>query len=378
MESSDNYTIFFNIIAQLKQKGTREEVNYYRDELTYKRQFLIYILELKSDVQISEQNIDNLQQKYMKEITELKELIGNKSSIPKDQVYPRFDQLSQIYSQLLEEKNLAILRKELFKVLLEFKDKLSNSLPEQIIRESRYLYVEKANKQREIEEQISRTVESTVVGNSIIRLMPNSTPDFMHIPLDFLGFCLVNIVESALLMPGKPNLGVFKYKEKYCVFSDEQVLERFIQNPDFYLHKVVEICREMPELIHLLKMQDHFPDASLAALLQGKDGMHPLFSISAPLLVDKALETPTHFLEKHIEPNYNWNEWDLRKKALQMANIRKKQTVSQQTELSNFRIHNETQVYLPKHAATNTGLNASTNTELPKTYIVGLRDKNVQ
>jgi hypothetical protein len=75
-------------------------------------------------------------------------------------------------------------------------------------------------------------------------------------------------------------------------------------------------------------MQDHFPEASLAALLQGKDGMHPLFSISAPLMVDKGMETPIHFVEKHIEPNYCWNEWDLRKKALQMANIRKKITVS--------------------------------------------------
>ena len=45
-------------------------------------------------------------------------------------------------------------------------------------------------------------------------------------------------------------------------------------------------------------------------------------------MVDKGMETPTHFVEKHIEPNYHWNEWDLRKKALQMANIRKKQTVS--------------------------------------------------
>lgn len=84
----------------------------------------------------------------------------------------------------------------------------------------------------------------------------------------------------------------------------------------------------MPELIHLLKMQDHFPDASLAALLQGRDGMHPLFSISAPLMVDKGMATPVHFIEKNIEPNYHWNEWELRKKALQMANIRKKVTVS--------------------------------------------------
>jgi len=103
--------------------------------------------------------------------------------------------------------------------------------------------------------------------------------------------------------------------------------------------------------------------------------MHPLFSISAPLMVDKGMETPTHFIEKYIEPNYHWNEWDLRKKALQMANIRKKITVSIQTELSNFRIDNETQVWLPKDDSTNTGINAYTNTELPKTYIVGLRQK---
>jgi hypothetical protein len=59
--------------------------------------------------------------------------------------------------------------------------------------------------------------------------MPNSTPDFMHIPLDFLGFCLVNIVQHhGLLMPGKPNLGVFKYNEKYCVFAEENCIEEFI------------------------------------------------------------------------------------------------------------------------------------------------------
>ena len=76
--------------------------------------------------------------------------------------------------------------------------------------------MEKANNQRIIEEHIAQTMDSTVVGNQILRLMPNSTPDFMHIPLDFLGFCLVNIVEEGLLMPGKPNLGVFKYVDIVC------------------------------------------------------------------------------------------------------------------------------------------------------------------
>lgn len=95
MESSDNYTIFFNVLNELEDKiENKEEIHQLKDELTYKRQFLIYILELKSDVQMSEQSIEELQAKYQKEISDLKELIGNKSSIPKDQVYPRFDNLS--------------------------------------------------------------------------------------------------------------------------------------------------------------------------------------------------------------------------------------------------------------------------------------------
>jgi len=52
------------------------------------------------------------------------------------------------------------------------------------------------------------------------RLMPSSTPDFMHIPLDYLGFWIWTFVNrDGLLMPGKPNIGVIKYLDKYWVFS---------------------------------------------------------------------------------------------------------------------------------------------------------------
>jgi hypothetical protein len=60
----------------------------------------------------------------------------------------------------LEEKNLSILRKELFNVLLEFKDIMTSKLPEQLVREGKYLYMEKANDQRVIEEHIANTTDS--------------------------------------------------------------------------------------------------------------------------------------------------------------------------------------------------------------------------
>ena len=133
----------------------------------------------------------------------------------------------------------------------------------------------------------------------------------------------------------------------------------------------------MPELIHLLKREVSFAEFSLAELLQGKEGQIPLFSITAPLMVDKEVETPLHFEEKKIVQDYTWNAWDLRKKALQIVKIRNKKTVSAQTLLSNFRRDNETQVWPPKEQATNTMVYDSTNTELPKTYIAGLRDKKI-
>ena len=61
MEQSDRYTMYFNVLKELgAMAGSPPQIEHYKDELTYKRQFLIYILELKSDVQISEANIEGL------------------------------------------------------------------------------------------------------------------------------------------------------------------------------------------------------------------------------------------------------------------------------------------------------------------------------
>lgn len=95
-------------------------------------------------------------------------------------------------------------------------------------------------------------------------------------------------------------------------------------------------------------------------------------------MVDKEVETPTHFIDKNLDPTYSWNEWELRRKALQMANIRKKQTKAIQTIMSSYKNDVETQVYLKKDAETNTTKNSGTNPLKPRNYITGLRDKRTQ
>jgi len=374
IEICDDYTIFFSVIDELGESYSKEEICLYKDELVLKRQYLINLLELKSDVQESEKKVLNLESKYKKKLAELNELIGSKSSIPKDQVYPRFDTLAKSYHELIEEKMISQHRTELFKVLYEFKDKLSTSLSSAVIKQARPIYVQKGNKEKEDEKVVEETLQTTSISDKVKRLMPNSTPDFMHIPLDYLGFCIVTLVKKdGLLIPGKPNIGVIKYGEKYCVFSSIAALEEFVGAPEEYMNEVRNVCKKHPELIHLLKIGHEFPEVSFTTMFEGREGAKPMFAINAPLMVDKEIETPVHFIESNIVPDYCWNEWELRKKAIHMANIRNKVTVSCQTVLSNFKRENETQVWLPKEEGVNTVKYGSTNTELPKTYIVGLR-----
>jgi hypothetical protein len=47
---------------------------------------------------------------------------------------------------------------------------------------------------------------------------------------------------------------------------------------------------------------------------------------------------------RHKDYAYEWNEWKLRHKALQLVKLRKCRTVSQQTDASHFRRENDSQV----------------------------------
>ncbi|KAL4475445.1 hypothetical protein ABPG72_022080 [Tetrahymena utriculariae] len=388
IENCDNYTIFFQNVGPGKIKISDEQFKQYKDELTFLRQYLSYILSIQEDVDISENSVDSNQTRYLKEIKDLETLLKQKSSAPKEQVYPKFATLAQAYIQLLEEKKLCLTRVKLFELLQEMRKGFKLTLPRNLILTAKNISQDPSNEeQAEIEYSEDSGIE---------RLLPKNTPDFMQTPLDYLGFCLWSIVKrDGLLLPGKPALGVFRYKDKNCVFSDEKSINEFLSDPQQFIQGVINQCRKNPELIHLLRMDDSFKNVNLNIYVSGQEGGHQL---SNKLMVDKGIETPLHFVEKRLDPNYCWNEWELRKKALQMANIRKRQTKACQTILSNFKVDSEAQTYLPKDNETNTG---KTEWDIrkfaieqakkkgiipgtdrapypihPRNYITGLRDKD--
>jgi hypothetical protein len=232
-----------------------------------------------------------------------------------------------------------------------------------------------------------------------------STPEFLQLPLEYQGFCPWTVVaRGGLLLPGRPNeLGLVRYAGRFFVFAHQAALEAFMDDPEGMRKGVVQLAKtSAPELIHLLRLQDEVPEASIKGLIaqDGRrkelerigaaakaaknsalldrysgDGRAPYDGEDSALVPgkrDAGTTTPTHFVEKRIDVNYEWNEWALRRRALQTTNIRKCVTTGQQTDQSHFRRENDSQVYLPKVKVTQTRLDKGTHAPQVTQYVQGL------
>eukprot|EP00362_Geleiidae_sp_MMETSP1317_P000302 CAMPEP_0201285890 /NCGR_PEP_ID=MMETSP1317-20130820/113970_1 /ASSEMBLY_ACC=CAM_ASM_000770 /TAXON_ID=187299 /ORGANISM="Undescribed Undescribed, Strain Undescribed" /LENGTH=94 /DNA_ID=CAMNT_0047612033 /DNA_START=1601 /DNA_END=1885 /DNA_ORIENTATION=+ len=94
--------------------------------------------------------------------------------------------------------------------------------------------------------------------------------------------------------------------------------------------------------------------------------------------MDQEVNTPTHFYDSYVDSKYHWNEWELRRQALKMADIRQKATSAVQTDLSNMRRDNETQVYKLRDNDTQSGITVGTQLQTSSYYNVGLRDARIK
>lgn len=98
-----------------------------------------------------------------------------------------------------------------------------------------------------------------------------------------------------------------------------------------------------------------------------------------PLTKEVGVGTPVHFTETHvIDLNYHWNEWELRRRALKLVNLKSCTTHGTQTDASHFRREMDTQVYLPRESDTQTTRSRGTNPPIVTTYVTGLRGQVLQ
>lgn len=354
-----------------------EEIERARSDLLYHRQYLCYLLNLQEDLAGSVDRLRRDEKKLEEELVDLDALIGGRASVPKEQVYPRFDAMARGYRAAWQEVLALQARAKLHDVLISLRSQYFPHLPKTAqdhLDRFRPRQGELLLADDDSEEPVNLDAipgpkgERDGMSGHAVRLTVENSDNFLQLPLDFQGFCVHTLVtRNRLLVPGNPALGVVKYAGRYCVFASERGCAEFCAEPDRFFGGVREACYKQPELIHLLRIHEDFPKSSLHAIITATVGNQ------VPMQADMGTETPLHFEESHIDKQYEWNEWRLRREALHMADIRRKSTSATQTALSHLRRESESQVYLPQDMATNTAVNRGTNPPRWRKYNVGMR-----
>ncbi|CAK4084531.1 unnamed protein product [Aphanomyces euteiches] len=366
-EASQVCTEYTEVLLHMhhaKHNVPRERIDRWQEELNNKRQFLSYLQSLYEDIDVSTEKIRRLIATFDTELSALKALVGARTSLPKGQVYPAFEALSKAWDELDNEHQLLLARSRSIKALMQFKDSFTRTLSPQ----SEWILQAKRTGMPPQDEWFADNQQSLEMAAP--SKPPTATSSSSHGTHH-------DAKHQGLLLPGDPSLGVIQFRNAYHVFVNERALDAFMANPAWYVESVHDFVVRKPELIYLLRLQESFPDTSMASLMRWTSNpahrahVHPLLAPHAVEKVDASTATPVHFVEKNLDVNYEWNEWSLRRRAVQIANLRNYKTVSVQTTLSNFRKDVDQQVWLPADHATQTGHDKGTNPTKTIAYFAG-------
>ncbi|KAK6297282.1 hypothetical protein J4Q44_G00318650 [Coregonus suidteri] len=155
----------------------------------------------------------------------------------------------------------------------------------------------------------------SVIKTDEQRMKESSAIIMSRPPLSSL-HCYTLVKKDGLLLPGNPSIAVLKHKK----------------------------AKWSPELIQLLQQF-----ACVTPHSEIRSGERQL--VKPIMKCDSSTQMDTHLLETNIVNSYEWSEWELRRKAIKLANLRSKVTPSMQTNLIHLRRKNVTQTYLPKDGA---------------------------
>ena len=429
---------FQKALLNKHRMGEEEGVTRWTQELANRRQFLTFLQALLEDVDVAFSTSNQLKEALKSELFNLQSVVGSKSSVAKEDVYPRFDAIAKLWLDLLEIRNEVWEKKRVLDVLNsflcsysstlsrqdvpltdplplpkehfmeeEYQDKDDSKLYEKEVSEGKEYYDEKEEEDneemrseekkeeeketpdeklskmadekggssKEDEEDLKMKKEVVVVSEEVQLLSIETTPQLLNVPLQLQGFCPSTFLsKNGLLLPGAPSLGFIQFENSYYVCATEDALKDFMANARGIVRGIKEKVGERPEYIHLLGMQAQFPNSSITKLLNRPELQENDQSI--PSTKDVGTETPVHFVERNMDVNYHWNEWELRRRALKVVNLRNCSTSETQTDQSHFKREIETQVYLPRDESTQTRGESGNNPPKVIGFLAGLRGES--
>ncbi|XP_054900482.1 cilia- and flagella-associated protein 206 isoform X2 [Poeciliopsis prolifica] len=324
---------------------------------------------LQSDASICCQRMESRQAKLSSLLKQLRETVQPNTAVPGSTVFPLFKAVTKLWFELQDEA-------ELLHILSNITVGLKPFLVSQAKRFSE-AYLDSLLVATEVKTDANRLAASSdeqidpTLLNTQAWLLPHGSDRLKELPLEYNGFCGYMFVNrDGLLLPGNPSIGVLEHKERFYAFSSREAALAFASSPDNFVAQVAEKSKFFPELFQLLKLHQQLP--STRSSYSEREAGQSLW----PMHINKreiGIQTVTHPVETHIDKSYEWNEWELRRKAIKLANIRTTVTHSMQTNLSHMRRDNVSQTWLPKEATSQTMSESGSNVPKPQTYLHGLR-----
>uniref|UniRef100_UPI003AAA57EB cilia- and flagella-associated protein 206 n=1 Tax=Centroberyx gerrardi TaxID=166262 RepID=UPI003AAA57EB len=352
-----------------RQTGERDvSLDLLRQALYNVRQHEVFLKVILADVCLCAKQVELLQTQLVLQMKLLKETVHSKTAVPTAQVFPHFTALAELWSGLQDEMGLLNILGSMAVNLQPFLAAQSEIFTEARLDELLEGAEVKTDEQRMTESADDRIDPFEIKTQEW--LLPETTANFDKLPLQYNGVCGFTLVnKDGLLLPGNPSIGVLKHRERFYIFSSKEAALKFASAADGFIAQVAEKTKRSPELIQLLELHQQFACVTPYSEMQSGES----FLVKPITKCDSCTQTETHPLETNIVKSYEWNEWELRRKAMKLANLRTKVTHSMQTNLSHMRRDNATQTFLPKDAACQSKRDGETNVPRPGVYLAGLR-----
>jgi len=339
---------------------TAEERQRLVDEYINRKQFLVYLKSLTNLFEESQNRFSALHPEWTLLVEDVRAMVSQSASIPKSTIYPKFIDLSERWDVFRELWRNVSDCKKLLDLVVAYQTPFHPTLRPQDVESALAARAEEVTPNKLL---VQGEVQNPAV-NYLLDLPAGR-------PLEFNGFCVASLMDEGLLLDGKMGAKSAGFihlvqNDTLYAFSSERLLKAFSRNPFRYLGQgLIETVAAQPELIHLLGLQNQLPKE---IYLQGqRTTARPREVVS----VDGT--TQTGQIDSFIDHKYQWNEWELRRLALKLANLRSKRTHSSQTALSHFRRDNTGQTYPPKTVETQTMADKTTQPSRRVQYIKGLR-----
>eukprot|EP00667_Euglena_gracilis_P007537 EG_transcript_7617 len=332
------------------------------DEYINRQQYHQFLNHLAELVRTMSNNLAVVQPMYAAIIEEIKGMVTSTTSVPKSTIYPKFIEASEKWERF--KVLLADMRgyKRILDTLLQYQNSFTQKLKPGMVEEG--LRAE-ANAKRPPPDQVALQQAVNPAGQTnpclYTPMLPGDTT------VEFNGFCIVSMIQSQILRPIAPEVGYVKLMEKYYGFADEKALQSFVVHPHPFLHATVRnqnLARKA--VLLLLDLGDEMPTELYYEGTRQK--------LSGLVVIQKQdADTQTGQIDPYKDYKYQWNEWELRRLALKLADLRNKRTHSCQTDESHFKRDNEAQTYPKKQAGSQTLTEQSTQSKSTARYIAGLR-----